>query len=141
MRDYNPLPSELHGMLFTSAFQGFIGTADAGKDTVSTFVVMDESYLSQLFIACKDHVFSDYLDVSLVDLDGVLGDPGAYRSDLLFNWYVCADRQEQAVVQLPELVHVPAGLYLRVNYHSTGASPVQFTINACLNVGTFPTSS
>ena len=66
-----------------------------------------------------------------MDIDGVMFPAGSVLKQYVYKRYVCNDHVHNIKAQAPG--QIPAGLYLRVVYHSMGTTNPMFMINYDLN--------
>ena len=117
---------------YRARFKGFSGTATKNTTTQLDFLIDSDRYVNGVKILLKNHVWGDTLAFKIVDKSGVgvgLGwytqaqfdAMGEYVADTFAeNWFVDDQRQDQseAKVEFPALIR--AGLYIRLEYVSTG---------------------
>ena len=114
---------------------GFRGSASAGTTTNLDFSVgAEDRHLSGLSIVLVDHAEADTVGLSVVDVDNVLGyGAGVVLKTFGLNWNVDHTKSDQGSHVFNFVARMPAGIYLRVSYVSTGAAAVTVKLNVMLH--------
>lgn len=115
---------------------GILGTAAHGAVTNIDLKLSDDMLIIGGMLNTKSASWGDYVNLKVVDVDNVLGyGAGAMLNQFASNWYCCDDSngQHQILLQVPYPAKIFAGLYLRVEYHSTGAVDVGVNMNYLLH--------
>lgn len=103
----------------------FVGVRDqclAGQTKTLDYTLTDDHLLVGLMVACKGHVFGDYMDVTVMVGEAVVG-------SFVMNWLVFDDQQLQVNEQAKFPAKLLTGMKIRVTYHSTGGAPVDIIVN------------
>lgn len=120
---------------------GFKGTATAGAETNVDFLVhaTEDRYINGIKLILKNHADGDTLDLKIVDVDGNIPAParGAFPTypvlkQFGYDWNVDESEGDQGGVYYNFLARIPASMYLRIVYKSTGAVDVVVKLNANL---------
>ncbi len=105
---------------FDFAGNGVTGTATKNTTTDIDFKLPANLWLSGGEVLVKDHVFGDWFEIQVIDIDNVLGGGANVVLKTYVNkWYVhpsvfCEE------LESPYAGEVLKDLYIRVKYHSTG---------------------
>lgn len=109
---------------------GFAFTATAGTATTYDYKLLESRLIDGTQLLLKDQEFGDYVDFKVVDVDNILGyGAGTVLDTFGDTWYVTSDRQDQGKVRMVYSAELLAGLYIRLVYHSTGATNVKVKLN------------
>ena len=115
---------------FEFAPQAALDTCTAGS-TKAVLLAMDGTkYMNGGKLITDGHgAFGDWVSADVIDHDNLLG----YGVDTVLKtwiqkWYVDAKACEDTIVT-PYAGKPPAGMYLRLTYHSVGATDVGFALN------------
>jgi hypothetical protein len=110
--------------------KGIAFTATAGTDTSYDYLVSEARLLDGTQLIVKNHVFGDSITFKVVDVDNTLGyGAGVVLDTFGDHWYLAEDTQDQGHIRVPYSAEILAGLYIRVIYHSTGATDVLVKCN------------
>jgi hypothetical protein len=110
--------------------KGVFGTASFGAVSNIDLVMTDDCFLTGGVLRTNGSFFGDYADMQVVDKDNILGyGAGAVLNQFITKWYMRSDAQEQFETSLSYPSKIYAGLYLRVVYHSVGATNVEVAMN------------
>lgn len=114
--------------------QGVSGTATAGTTTDIDMVLAEARLLDGTELLLVNQAAGDSITFQVVDKDNVLGyGAGLVLDQFASSWFVVADKQSQGQVRLPYSAEVPAGIYLRIKYTSTGGTNVTVQCNYFLH--------
>jgi len=114
---------------------GFRGTALPGQTTAIDFAVGNEDrHINGIRLILKDHAEADTLGLQVVDVDNVLGyGAGLVLKTFGITWNVDETKSDQGRDIFNFVARLPAGVYIRINYVSTGAVNVTVKLNATLH--------
>lgn len=114
---------------------GFRGTAPVGVVTSLNFPVgVEDRYMNGLRIILVNHAEADTLGLQVVDIDNVLGyGAGLVLKTFAITWNVDSSVSDQGRDIYNFVAKLPAGVYLRINYTSTGAVDVTVKLNCSLH--------
>ena len=119
---------------FRARFEGISGTAAAGTTTDIDHLISEERYINGIRLIISDHIDGDKIDFQVIDKDNILGfGANTVLDEFGKNWFVDPGVCTQPDVVVPYPAKIMAGLYIRVKYHSTGASPVNIKANMYLH--------
>lgn len=114
--------------------QGFSGTALAGQVTQIQHKLTEERFFNGLGIILQNHVYGDHGNLKIVDVDNVLGyGANTVLDEFANSWFFNPSSACQGANLMPYPAKILAGLYLVVEYHSTGAQDVNIEVNAFLH--------
>jgi hypothetical protein len=123
--DFNPLNvSEFEKNKMNKDARGVIGTATAGTSTNLDFILTDDILMAggHAFLA-KGAAWGDKVDFQAVHpIAGVV-------NQFITGWYLNPDSTQQPLPPSNYPAKIPAGLTLRVVYHSVGATDVEIAVN------------
>jgi hypothetical protein len=109
--------------------KGIEGTAAAGQTTNIDEKFTQEMYINGAQLILKNHVFGDYVNFQVVDVDGIMAPAGTVLDTFGEKWFVASDKQDQQTVILPYPARIYAGLYIRISYKSNGLTDVSVQCN------------
>lgn len=122
--------------------KGALYQAAPGVVSNLDFRVADDSCLLGGTLIVKGSTFGDFVDLKIVDVDGIYQVPGApdgvhfppgtVLNTFMTSWYLQDDPQTKFKFDSPFPAKVYAGLYLRGVYHSTAPAlsmPIGVAIN------------
>jgi hypothetical protein len=90
--------------------------------------------LSGLSLVLVNHAEADTIGLQVVDLDNVLGyGAGVVLKTFGLNWNVDETKSDQGTHVFNFVARIPAGIYIRIAYVSTGAAAVTVKLNAMLH--------
>lgn len=114
---------------------GYAGTATAGQLTNLDFAVGSEDrYINGLALLLKNHADDDTIGLSVVDVDNVLGyGAGLVLKTFGTNWNVNASVEHQGLNSFNYAARIPANMYIRLAYNSTGGANVKVRVNFLLH--------
>ena len=114
---------------------GFKGTALAGVTTNVDFAIGSEDrHINGLKLILKNHSYEDTVGFQVVDKDNVIGyGAGVVLKTFGINWNVHDDMQDQGQNTFNYVARIPAGVYIRIVYVSTGALDVSVKLNVILH--------
>jgi hypothetical protein len=114
---------------------GFRGTAAAGTTTNLDFTVgAEDRHMSGLSLVLVNHAEADTIGLSVVDVDNVLGyGAGVVLKTFGITWNVDHTKSDQGTHVFNFVAKIPAGIYIRIAYTSTGGSAVTVKLNAMLH--------
>lgn len=106
------------------------GTATALSTTSIDLKMLDDNFITGAILIASGVTFGDYVQFQVVDVDNVLGyGVNTILGTYINKWYLKSDRQEQFNESLVYPAKLPALVYLRLKYTSTGTTPVEVAIN------------
>lgn len=115
-------------------------TARAGQATSVDFKILSPGskglYINGGDFYTANSKVGDWIEVAVVDTDGVLvppGIPGLLLKSWVRKWYVSPSGSQS--IRTPYAGLIPGGFYLRVTYHSVGETPVDVALNLMLHLG------
>lgn len=113
---------------------GVSAVAIAGNSTNIDYKITDDMLITGAQVLTDISTFGDSLSFQVIDIDNIFG----YGANLVINqfvsnWQMKSDSQEQINLQVNYPSKIPAGLYLRSIYVSTGVSDVKISINYTLH--------
>lgn len=113
---------------------GVSAVAIAGYSTNIDYKITDDMLITGAQVLTDISTFGDSLSFQVIDIDNIFG----YGANLIINqfvsnWQMKSDSQEQINLQVNYPSKIPAGLYLRSIYVSTGPSDVKISINYTLH--------
>lgn len=114
---------------------GFRGTAAPSATTnLDLAVGAEDRHLSGLSIILVDHAEADTVGLSVVDVDNVIGyGAGVVLKTFGIAWNVDHTKSDQGAHVFNFVARIPAGVYIRIAYVSTGASAVTVKLNTILH--------
>lgn len=114
---------------------GYRGTAAAGTTTNLDFAIgAEDRYINGLALILKNHAAEDLVGLKIVDVDNVLGyGAGLVLKTFGTNWNVDDSQQHQGKDSFNYAAKIPAGVYVRVVYESTGGTNVLVKLNLLLH--------
>jgi len=105
------------------------GLAVAQQITNIDYKLTEERLIYGGFAILKGHNIDDVIKYQVVDVDNILG----FGSNVVLNEFidiaVCEDSQKQETIMCGYPSKVPAGLYIRIVYNSTGQQDVKVKAN------------
>lgn len=108
------------------------GTVAKGTSKNLDLKVSDERMVNGGLLHAEKAVPGDWIRCQVVDRDGILAPPGTVLKQWIDRWYVAPGKTMDLVT--PQAGTVPAGLWLRCVYNSTGqADDVEVFVNYRLN--------
>lgn len=112
-------------------FQGMKFEAAAGATTAGDLKVTDDHLLDGAEISTVGEVAAgDYFIGQVVDKDNVFGlGAGAILNEFVPKWYLVPGLTRQLTFESQYPAKIFHGLYLRIQYISVGASPIQVIVN------------
>jgi len=117
---------------------GFSGTAESGQTTAIDLLLhaTEDRYINGSKLILKNHSVNDTVNLKVVDVTGNIAFPGCPANTVLkqfaYNWNVDETTSDQGGMYYNFLARVPAGIYIRLEYTSTGESDVTVRINMSL---------
>jgi hypothetical protein len=114
---------------------GFKGTATAGVTSNVDFSIgAEDRYINGIRLMLKNHAEDDTIGLQIVDKDNVLGyGAGLVLKTFGINWNVDETQNDQGANSFSYSAKIPAGIYVRVVYASTGATDVKVKLNLLLH--------
>ena len=114
---------------------GFRGVATAGTTTAIDFAIGNEDrHINGLRLILVNHAEADTIGLQVVDVDNVLGyGAGLVLKTFGIAWNVDSEKADQGRDLFNFVAKLPAGVYIRVNYVSTGGNSVIVKLNASLH--------
>jgi hypothetical protein len=114
---------------------GYKGTATSGTTSNVDFAIgAEERYTNGIKLLLKNHADEDTLGLQIVDKDNVLGyGAGLVLKTFGINWNVDSEKSDQGQNVFNYAAKIPAGVYVRVVYVSTGATDVKIKLNLLLH--------
>ena len=110
--------------------QGFSFTATAGGTTAHDFKIVEARLVEAPYTLLQGHEWGDYIQFQVVDVDNILGAGAGYVLDTFASeWYMDHTKCSQTRPDVWYSAEIPAGLYIRINYTSVGASNVDVKCN------------
>jgi hypothetical protein len=111
-------------------------TAAHGSATSEDFKILEAGqpglYINGGDLYTKNAEVGDWIAVQAVDVDNILGyGAGTVLNEWVKKWYVAPSGTQS--VSTPYAGKIPGGLYLRIVYHSTGATDVKVAMNLRLH--------
>jgi hypothetical protein len=114
---------------------GYKGTAPFGATTALDFAVgAEDRYINGLRMFLKNHAEADTIGLQVVDVNNVLGyGAGLVLKTFGINWNVDETQSDQGQSVFNYAARLPAGVFVRLNYTSTGAVDVVVKLNLLLH--------
>jgi hypothetical protein len=114
---------------------GYSGTATLGTTTNVDFAIgAEDRYINGISLFLKDHVWGDTLNLSVVDVDNIYGyGAGLVLKTFGINWNVNDQTQSQGSTIFNYVARIPAGIYIRIVYTSTGTTDVKIRLNCLMH--------
>ena len=114
---------------------GYRGTAIAGETTNLDFAIgAEDRYINGLALILKNHASEDLLGLQIVDVDNIFGAGAGYVLKTFgTNWNVDDSQQHQGANHFNYAAKIPAGVYVRLIYVSTGDTNVSVKLNLQLH--------
>jgi len=114
---------------------GYRGTAAHGATTnLDLAIGAEDRHISGLHLLLINHVEADTIGLQVVDVDNVLGyGAGVVLKTFGINWNVNSEREDQGQNTFNFVAKIPAGIYIRIAYTSTGATDVTVKLNVMLH--------
>lgn len=116
--------------------KGFSGTATKNTTTNLEWKVnaTEDRYIHGLRFILKNHAEGDTAKLQFVDVDGVLAPAGTVLKEFGDSWNFDDTRADQGREGFNYIARIPAGIYMRVVYVSTGTTDdVKVKVNAYLH--------
>lgn len=110
-----------------SAWKGSRFTATAGTATTHDFEIGSTVKLYSGTYYTVGSVLGDRIEFEVYDRDGILGPAGSVVRRYVEDMYVVP--QERRSLSNGQTATIPAGLFLRTTYHSTGSNPVDVLLD------------
>ena len=130
-QDSNPL---VNTDLFKLNAVGFSGVGTNGTTSNIDYKFSAIRYIRGLELILENHVPGDKVCLQIVDVDNLLGAGAGYViTEFADNWNIASDKQSQGLIMQPFRAKIPAGFYLRIEYHSTGSTDVNVRFNMVLD--------
>lgn len=101
----------------------------AGIATNLDLKLTDDTLFTGASVIVKDGTFGDKFHVQIVDVDGAFYPAGAVLVQPITDWGIITDKQDQGSLETRYPAKIPAGLYLRFKYFSTGTVSPSIIIN------------
>ena len=113
---------------------GCKGTVNAGTTGNVDLKLLDDSLINGIQLAVKGGTFGDTANFQCVDVDGLLGHGTNFvLNQYATNWCMLGVDGQQVFIETPYTAKIPAGMYLRVAYTSTGTMSVMVAANYLLH--------
>ena len=113
---------------YKTRFQGYAYQFPAGATTSFDQVLSTPVLFQGGYFWVKNPAMGDTVSLDVVDVDDILGGgPGAVVSPYVTDMPV-APWDHQQELESPTAGQIPAGLYLRITYTSTGADAVDLGV-------------
>jgi hypothetical protein len=114
---------------------GYRGTATAGATTNLDFAIgAEDRYINGLALILKNHAAEDLVGLQIVDVDNIFGAGAGYVLKTFgTNWNVDDSQQLQGKDSFNYAAKIPAGVYVRLIYESTGGTNVLVKLNLQLH--------
>ena len=111
--------------------QGFSGVIPKNTTGTIDYKITQNLWLNGAQAIVKNGIWGDTCSFEVVDKDNILGyGSNVVINEFVSNWSIIEDQQDQGLVILPYAAMLPANLYIRVVYVSTGSTnDVQFALN------------
>lgn len=113
--------------------RGILGIATAGNTSSIDLLITDDAFFTGGVLSAKGATFGDFVNLQVVDVDGIMAPAGTVLSQYATNWFMNSDKEEQINISVPYPGKLIVGFYLRISYHSTGATDVSVTANYFLH--------
>lgn len=122
---------------FQFSGDGVSFTATAGTATYSDYKILTAGqsglYISGGEMYTNIAKVGDYIQVQVVDVDGIMSPAGTVIFDWVKKWY--ANPIGAQIVDTAYAGKIPGGLYVRVTFNSTGGANVAVAVNYFLHLG------
>lgn len=113
--------------------EGVFDTVPAGTEKNIDFKITYNALLNGGILQTKGEEMGDYFSAHVVDKDNILGyGAGAVLNTWIVKWYALIEDVHMDLTT-PQAGNIPANLYLRIKYKSTGATDVKVLVNYRLN--------
>lgn len=114
---------------------GYRGTAAAGVTTNLDFAVgAEDRHMNGINMIVHGASDADTLDFKVIDIDNALGyGAGLVLKTFGINWNVDHTKADQGREVFNFVARLPAGVYIRVVYNSTGETAVTVKLNLLLH--------
>lgn len=113
--------------------EGISGVVIAGQVSDVELKIEEERHINGVQLILSGHHEDDKIDFLVVDVDGLLGEPGRVLDNFGVNWNVIPDRSDQGAIVYPYKAKLIAGLYIAIRYHSFGSQNVKVKCNLILH--------
>ena len=124
-------PFSANQVVFNGA--GVFATIQAGQTVDVDLKINSNSLLNGGILQTSGEEMGDYFSAQVVDKDNIFGyGAGAVLNTWISKWYVLSEDVHMDLTT-PQAGSIPAGLYLRIKYTSTGTSDVKIIVNYKLN--------
>lgn len=122
--------SEYGSKDLNAALRGDLFQAAAGQETTRDFLISDDSLIDGAIVHVLNSALGDKLKCQVVDKNNIFGyGANTVLGQYVTDWYINPSKTEQLDFTCPYPAKIYSGLYLRVVYSSTGASPVDVIVN------------
>lgn len=114
---------------------GYSGVAAAGTTTNVDFAIgAEDRYINGVHLFLKNHAWTDSIQAfQVVDKDAVYSPAGTVLSQFVYTWNVNDQVQDQGQSAFSYVARIPAGVYIRIIYVSTGLLDVGVKLNCLLH--------
>jgi hypothetical protein len=113
--------------------KGITGIALAESSSNIDHKLTEEMWINGAQLLCDNLLIGDYVDLQIVDVDGIYAPAGTVLDEFASNWYISGNEQNQGIVRIEYPAKVLANLYLRIKYTSTGPNDVSVYCNLFLH--------
>lgn len=103
--------------------------ATAGTTTVNNYKFTENRIIDGVQVLVNNASFGDYITIKIIDIDGIFYPANTILDIFAETWAVASDTQNQGIFRLPYGAEIISGLYLSIEYISTGASNVSVAYN------------
>ena len=112
----------------------FSGTATAGVTTDIDILISEVRWINGGCLILKSHAFGDSITFQIVDKDNIFGyGAGTVLDEFIKDFYMNDQSQAQDQIMLDYPARLPANIYMRLKYTSTGATNVDVKCNLFLH--------
>lgn len=132
---YAPTGADQYGSKdLNTSLQGCLFTASPGVETLHDYLISDDHLVDGAVLIAIGAALGDYITCQVVDKDNVIGyGAGVVLGQYVTNWYMNPAVSVQLNFKSSYPAKIFGGLYLRIKYHSVGASNVEVIINYILH--------
>jgi hypothetical protein len=101
--------------------KGYQATAANNATTNVDFAIgASDRYLQGVRLILQNHVFGDYAQFQVVDVDNIFGQgAGVVLNQFAYDWNCVSESEDQGIVAFTYTARIPAGVYIRIVYTST----------------------
>lgn len=110
--------------------KGMQWTATAGVTSNLDYKFTEERLVCGGQLILTGHAPGDSGSLVIIDKDNVMGYGAEFVLDgFITDWFFVSDEENQGVLSIPFPAQIPANLYLRIIYVSTGSNNVNVRFN------------